>query len=201
MLARSIPEARRLRELAFTRRVFAFDLGQLQFVTALQSSTRMSPACFVVQGPSRAQQGCAARPTENMVRIQIRSGFTIACFAVASFVAISEAHAQKPPRHIALKSGESTELRNFYFVQHCRSLMIGTPVVDVLEGPEELTVSLKQGEKVPAKCTNRVPGGTVMATAKNVTTTKQAKLTIRLKFNTKVGERQSVSSFLVSLYP
>jgi hypothetical protein len=40
-----------------------------------------------------------------------------------------------------------------------------------------------------------------MATAKNVTTTKQAKLTIRLKFNTKVGERQSVSSFLVSLYP
>jgi hypothetical protein len=158
------------------------------------------PLRQVVQGPRRAQQ-VAPRGRENVVRIRIDSGFTLACFAVASFAAVSGAQAQKAPRHIALKSGESTELRNFYFVQHCRSLMIGTPAVDILEGPEDLTVTLKEGEKVPSKCTNRVPGGAVIATAKEVKTAKEAKLTIRLKFNTRIGERQSVSSFLVSLFP
>lgn len=135
------------------------------------------------------------------MRIRLAPGFALACFAMASFAVMSGAQAQKASRHIALKSGETTELRNFYFVQHCRSLMIGTPVVDVLEGPQELTVSLKEGEKVPSKCTNRVPGGTVIATAKDVKATKEAKLTIRLRFKTRVGERQSVSSFFVSLFP
>ena len=135
------------------------------------------------------------------MRIQISSGFALACLALASSAGPSGAQGVKALRHVALKSGESAELRNFYFVQHCRSVMIGTPALDVLQGPEEVTVALKEGDKIPSKCTNRVPGGTVIATAKEVKTTKEAKLTIRLKFNTKVGERQSVSSFLVSLFP
>ena len=118
-----------------------------------------------------------------------------------AFAAASGAHGQQAPRRIALKSGESTELRNYYFVQHCRSIMIGKPVLDVLEGPEELTVSLKEGTKVPQKCTKPVPGGTVIATAKDVKAPKEAKLTIRLKFNTKVGERQSSNIYNVSLFP
>lgn len=135
------------------------------------------------------------------MRIQVKSAVAIACVALAAAPAISGVQAQQAPRHIALKSGESTELRNFYFVQHCRSLMIGTPVVDVLEGPEEVTVSLKEGPKVPAKCTNRVPGGAVIATAKDVKAAKEAKLTIRLKFKTRIGERQSSSSYMISLFP
>ena len=73
--------------------------------------------------------------------------------------------------------------------------------LDVLEGPKELAVSLKGSMKVPQKCTKPVPGGTVVATAKDVKAPKEAKLTIRLKFNTKVGERQSSNVYIVSLFP
>ena len=135
------------------------------------------------------------------MRIRTNSGLAIVCLGLAVFAAASGARGEQTPRRIALKSGESTELRNFYAVQHCRSIMIGTPVLDVLEGPEELTVMLKKGAKLPSKCTIPVPGGTVVATAKEVKAPKEAKLTIRLKYKTSIGERQSSSSYIVSLLP
>ena len=81
--------------------------------------------------------------------------------------------------------------------------MIGMPVLDVLEGPPELTVTLKEGMILPhaQKCTRQVPGGTVVATAKEVKEPKDARLTIRLKFKTKIGERQSSNVYIVSLFP
>jgi hypothetical protein len=133
------------------------------------------------------------------MRIPMNSGLAIVCLGLAAFAA--GAHAEKAPRHIALKSGESTNLRNFYFAQQCRSIMIGTPTLDVLEAPPEITVTLKEGAKLPSKCTVPVPGGTVVATAKDVKAPKEAKLTIRLTFKTKIGERQSSNSYIVSLFP
>jgi hypothetical protein len=133
--------------------------------------------------------------------IQLNTSLAIACAGLAVFAAVSGAQAQHAPRRIALKSGESTELRNFYAVQHCRSILIGTPVLDVLEGPKELTVTFKEGAKLPTKCTKPVPGGTVIATAKEIKTRQEAKLTIRLKFKTKIGERQTSNSYMVSLFP
>ncbi len=79
--------------------------------------------------------------------------------------------------------------------------MIGTPVLDVLEGPEELSAALKPGMKIPSKCTKQVLGGSVVVTAKEIKAQKEAKLTIRLKFKTTAGERQKVSSYSVSLFP
>ena len=134
------------------------------------------------------------------MRVQKSRFLAIICLGFAAFATAAGVHAQQT-RHIALKSGESTELRNYYFVQHCRSIMIGNPVLDVLEGPKEVAVSLKGGMKVPQKCTKPVLGGTVVATAKDVKAPKEAKLTIRLKFNTKVGERQSSNVYIVSLFP
>jgi hypothetical protein len=46
-----------------------------------------------------------------------------------------------------------------------------------------------------------VAGGKVVATAKDVKEPKEAKLTIRLNYNTKEGERQSSSVYIVSLFP
>jgi hypothetical protein len=136
------------------------------------------------------------------VRIHLNKSLAIICLGLAVFAAVSgAAQAQSAPRRIALKSGESTELRTFYAVQHCRSILIGTPVVDVLEGLEELTVTFKEGAKLPTKCTVPVPGGTVIATAKEIKTAKEAKLTIRLKFKTKIGDRQTTNSYIVSLFP
>jgi hypothetical protein len=135
------------------------------------------------------------------MRIQLKTSFAIASIGLTVFAAVSGAQAQRAPRRIALKSGESTELRNFYAVQHCRSILIGSPVLDVLQGPQELTVTFKEGTKLPTKCTKPVPGGTVVATAKEIKTPKEAKLTIRLKFKTKIGERQTSNSYIVSLFP
>jgi hypothetical protein len=135
------------------------------------------------------------------MRVQRNAGLAISCLILAIFAVVVGAHAQQAPRRIALKSGESAELRNFYFVHHCQSIMIGTPLLDVLEGPEELTVTLKGGLKLPPKCTRQVLGGTVVAMAKEVKAPKEAKLTIRLKFKTKIGERQSSNVYIVSLFP
>ena len=136
------------------------------------------------------------------MRVDLNTSLAIGRLGLALFAALSGvAQAQHAPRRIALKSGESTELRNFYAVQHCRSILIGTPVLDILEGPEELTVTFKEGAKVPTKCTMPAPGGTVIATAKEIKTPKEAKLTIRLKFKTKIGERQTSNSYMVSLFP
>jgi hypothetical protein len=135
------------------------------------------------------------------MRIQLKTSFAIASIGLAVLAAVSGAQAQHAPRRIALKSGESTELRNFYAVQHCRSILIGTPVVDVLEGPKELTVTFKEGAKLPTNCTKPVPGGAVIATAKEIKTRQEAKLTVRLKYKTKIGERQTSNSYRVSLFP
>jgi hypothetical protein len=135
------------------------------------------------------------------MRIRLNTSFAIACVGLAVFAAVSGAQAQHAPRRIALKSGESTELRNFYAVQNCRSILIGTPDLDVLQGPKELTVTFKEGAKLPAKCKKPVPGGTVIATAKEIKTPTEAKLTVRLKFKTKIGERQTSNSYLVALFP
>jgi ribosomal protein L21 len=113
------------------------------------------------------------------------------------------AHAQTNARNIALKNGESAELQQVYWVTNCRSVMVGTPVIEILEGPEEVTLALKEGMVLPRRqnCANKVPGGTVVVTAKDVTEPKQGKLTYRVKYKTKDGERQSGHIFNVSLFP
>jgi hypothetical protein len=126
-----------------------------------------------------------------------------ACLAAAVFAAITGAQAQQNARRIALKSGESTELREFWVVVNCQSMLIGTPVVEVLDGPEEVTVTYKEGMKLPRAlgCAKQVPGGSIIATAKDVARPKETKLTVRLKYNTKMGERQSADAYIVSLFP
>jgi hypothetical protein len=125
------------------------------------------------------------------------------CLAAALLPAITGAHAQQNARRVALKSAESTELREFYIVVNCQSILIGTPVVEVLDGPEEVTVTYKEGMKLPRAqgCAKQVPGGSIIATAKDVARPKETKLTVRLNYNTKMGERQLADAYIVSLFP
>jgi hypothetical protein len=136
------------------------------------------------------------------MRVLMRSIFAILCFSVAALAGAADAYAQKNAPRISLRNGESTELRNYYWVVNCQSILIGAPVLDVLEGPEQLVVTIKEGPVLGAQnCPKAVPGGTVIATAKDVTERIEAKLTIRLKFNTKMGERQDTKVYFVSLFP
>jgi hypothetical protein len=114
--------------------------------------------------------------------------------------ALGQAYAQN---RIALKSSESVELGPTYWVANCRSIMIGLPEVEVLEGPEEITLTVKEAKVLPRRqnCADRVPGGIVVATAKEIAEPKEARLTYRLKFKTKDGNRQASHAYRVSLFP
>ena len=114
----------------------------------------------------------------------------------------TKAHAQAETR-IVLKGGESVEIKTVYYVSNCRSIMIGLPEVEVLEGPPQVTLSVKEGMVLPRRqnCANRIPGGILMATAKDVSEPLQAKVTYRVKYKTKDGERQRGDVFLLSLFP
>jgi hypothetical protein len=125
----------------------------------------------------------------------------ILCFGIAVFSGHAGVHAQENPTRITLKNGESVELRKFFAVVNCQSTLVEGPVLEVLEGPPELTVTFKEGMLRPQNCTSPVPGGTVVATAKDVQGPKEARLTIRLRFKVKNGDRQSSNAYVVSLFP
>ena len=120
---------------------------------------------------------------------------------IAAGVGGLQAHAQN--NRIALKSRESVELGPTYWVARCRSIMIGLPEVEVLEGPEEITLSVKEAMVLPRRqnCADRVPGGIVVITAKEIAEPKVGQLTYRLKFKTKDGDRQASHAYSVSLFP
>src|SRR5262249_27967715 len=132
----------------------------------------------------------------------MRVGFTTCLFSFflgsAFFFSGVGVHAQT---RIALKSGESVELSLVYSIRNCRSIMVGNPDVEVLEGPEEITLAIKPGMVLPRaqNCAKSVPGGTLVATAKAVTERKDAKLTYRVKYKTKEGDRQVSVIYNVSL--
>jgi len=122
--------------------------------------------------------------------------------ALGVALAASSMGAQAQER-LALKSGESVEVGPVYYIANCRSIMVGMPELEILEGPELITLSIKEGMVLPRKfnCANRVPGGTIVLTAKQVSEPVQSKLTFRVKYKTKDGDRQTSVVRNLSLFP
>jgi len=104
---------------------------------------------------------------------------------------------------IALKSGESTDLGPIYWVAQCRSIVLGIPDVEILEGPPGLTLSIREGMVLPRKqnCPTEVPGGILVAKAGEVKDRVQGRLIYRIKYKTKDGDRQLSNTYNVSLFP
>jgi hypothetical protein len=137
------------------------------------------------------------------MRIRPNAPFVILGVGIATFVGSARAAAQEELPRISLKSGETVELRNVSFTRNRRSILKETPVIEVLEGPEELTLTIKPATVVlrSDNCSNPVAGGIVVATAKDVKAPKEAKLTYRVKYKTLEGDRQIARVYLVSLFP
>jgi len=107
-------------------------------------------------------------------------------------------------RPIVLKGGESIELWPLYFVVNCRSILKGPPVAEVLEGPPELTVTVREQKVIPRKvnCAKEVPGGMLILTAaKDIKARTQGRLIFRIIYQTKDGERKMSHEFDVTLLP
>ena len=73
---------------------------------------------------------------------------------------------------VALKSGESVEVGDLYFTSSgtCRSLLKDLPVVEVMEGPSEVTASVKEAMVIPRAqgCSQKIKGGRLVLTAKDI---------------------------------
>lgn len=104
---------------------------------------------------------------------------------------------------IALKSGETAAVGDVYWVANCKSVLRGTPKAEIVEGPPGLTVTVKEAMVAPRAngCPNKVAGGTLMMSAKDVEDPSVSALTIRITYPTKDGDRQRGHVFNLSLLP
>jgi hypothetical protein len=127
--------------------------------------------------------------------------FTTLVFGIANAAMDGKGRAQE--RIIALKAGESVELHTVYWVLNCRSILVGVPEVELLEGPEQISLSIKKAMVLPRRqnCAKQVPGGIVIATAKDVKERLEGKMTYRVKYKTKDGDRPRGYAFRLSLFP
>ena len=103
----------------------------------------------------------------------------------------------------AIKSDEQVPLFPVYWVAHCKSMLKSFAGIDKLEGPSEISLSLKH-EKVYARrqgCSRPVQGAMVMVKAGAIKSHSQATLVFRVRYNTKDGPRQSKHRVSLDLYP
>lgn len=114
-----------------------------------------------------------------------------------------EANAQSTPQRLAIKNGESIDIGLVFFVLACRSIMIGLPEVEILEGPPQAALTIREEPVLPRRfgCATKVAGGTLVLTVNGVTEKTEASLTYRLKYKTKDGPRQTSHTYIVSLFP
>jgi hypothetical protein len=105
---------------------------------------------------------------------------------------------------IALKSGESAELGQVYYIgTTCKSLLKATPEVEILDGPPGVTAAIKEEMVVPRTlgCTKPVPGGKLIVTASEVEEYGRARMVLRIKLKTSLGDRQYSRDVNISLIP
>jgi hypothetical protein len=116
-----------------------------------------------------------------------------------------EARAQITPNllTIALKSGETVEVKDLWYSVNCKSQLKSPPAVEIMEGPTEVAASVKEAMVVPRQqnCNKPVKGGKLVLTAKEVGDYSTSKLTIRITYDTKDGERKFSESFNIELFP
>ena len=136
------------------------------------------------------------------MRLQLPAAVTAVSMALATLALSVKAHAQDPPRRLAVKNGETIDIGSVYWVAACRSILLSPPEVEVLEGPPEVTLGIRQEPVLPRRqgCAAKVDGGTLTLTAKGVKEETEAKLVYRLKYKTRDGDRQGSNTSIVTLY-
>jgi hypothetical protein len=131
----------------------------------------------------------------------------IACALIfgLSLAGASGAQAQAPKNMIslALKSGESVDITELYWVTNCRSLLTGIPEVTILEGPPGVTASVTDAMVLPRfqQCSAPVKGGKLTLTANKIEDQSHSMMTLRIKYKTKDGDREQSLTFNLALFP
>jgi hypothetical protein len=130
----------------------------------------------------------------------------VIAYAIAASIFVGMGNAQDEVPLFSIKSGETLPLRIVSFVTAtCDLLYLGFEGIDVMEGPQELSLKFEQGTvhtyTTTRDCPKLVNGGTVMATAKDVTERKERLLTFRVRIKTKQGPVARTWRYRVLLFP
>jgi hypothetical protein len=105
---------------------------------------------------------------------------------------------------VALKNGESTEIGDvFYISLNCRSLLKGTPTVEIVDGPPGVVAVINPATVVPRSvgCANPVGGGKLVVTARNVEEYSYTRMVLRVIYKTLEGDRQRSVNINITLFP
>jgi hypothetical protein len=102
-----------------------------------------------------------------------------------------------------LKSGESVEVGPLYYIAGCRSILKGAPEVAILDGPPGVTAFVKEAKVIPRaqNCANPVQGGILVIAAKEIEDASDTRLTVRVTYRTRDGDRQLSLVYNLSLFP
>jgi hypothetical protein len=106
--------------------------------------------------------------------------------------------------NIGLKSGESTELSDVYFINtNCKSLLTATPEVEILDGPPGVTATINPARVVPHgySCAKPVAGGKLVISAKDIPDYSFTRMVLRISYKTVMGDRQRTENVNVALFP
>lgn len=103
----------------------------------------------------------------------------------------------------ALKSGESVEVTDLYWVSNCQSQLKSAPEVTVLDGPPGVTASVSEAMVTPRaqQCAKPVKGAKLKLTADKIEDQSNSQMTLRIKYATKDGEREQSLTFNLTLFP
>jgi hypothetical protein len=123
-------------------------------------------------------------------------------FGLPIFAICPQAHSETITS-LALKNGETIELGPLYFVSHCKSILKSTPEAEILEGPPGVSVDVREAMVLPRaqQCGNRVAGGMLSITAKDIEDPSSSKLTVRVTYRTRDGDRKISTDYNLSLIP
>lgn len=137
--------------------------------------------------------------------IWARTSAAIVHLAIAGILGSAGAHAQTITNSpiLALKSGESTELGDVFWVVNCRSVLKSTPEAEIVDGPPGVSVAVKAAQVMPRaqRCSKPVAGGTLVLTAGNIEDPSYTALTIRITYHGRDGERKSSLVYNLSVFP
>lgn len=103
----------------------------------------------------------------------------------------------------ALKSGETVEIMDLYWVTNCRYLLTSPPEVTVLDGPPGVTASATEAMVTPRyqQCAKPVKGAKLKLSADKIEDQSYSIMTLRIKYKTKDGERERSFTFNIALFP
>lgn len=141
------------------------------------------------------------------MRFRTKSIVAVAVVALVYFLGGGDAGAQTIQRSatdIALKNGESTEFMDLYLIStDCKSLLIGMPDVEIMEGPPGVSVAAKPAKVVPRghSCANAISGGKLTITANGIEEYSRSTMVIRITYKTRSGNRQRSHNIRVTLFP